>query len=57
MKLHHIYRGHNTPYATRRASTTEIEEVLLDANSTFRRNLRDRAATHVAAGAQPQVGR
>jgi hypothetical protein len=50
MRLQHIYWGHNTPYATRRATTTEIEEVLLDQNTVFRRNLRNRAATHVATG-------
>jgi hypothetical protein len=29
---------------------TEIEELLLDASSAFRRNLRGRAATHHARG-------
>jgi hypothetical protein len=29
---------------------TEIEVVLLDASSAFRRNLRGRAATHLARG-------
>jgi hypothetical protein len=50
MRLETIYWGHNAPYATRRATITEIEDVLLDPNSVFRRNLRGRAATHVAAG-------
>ena len=50
MRLQHIYWGHNTHYATRRATTTEIEDVLLHPNSTFRRNLRNRAATHMATG-------
>jgi hypothetical protein len=50
MRLDHIYWGHNTPYATRRATITEIEDVLLDPKSAFRRNLRGRAATHLATG-------
>jgi hypothetical protein len=50
MRLQHIYWGHNLPYATRRATTTEIEDVLLNPSSSFRRNLRGRAATHLATG-------
>jgi hypothetical protein len=50
MRLQGVYWGHNTAYATRRATITEIEEVLMDANSAFRRNLRGRAATHLARG-------
>jgi hypothetical protein len=42
--------GSNTLYATRRATQTEIEDVLTDYRSTFRRNLPGRAATHVADG-------
>ncbi|GAA4684344.1 hypothetical protein Prum_064830 [Phytohabitans rumicis] len=40
----------NTPYATRRASVAEIEDVLCDFRSVFRRNLPGRAATHLATG-------
>jgi len=50
MRFDHIYWGHNTPYATRRATIAEIEYVLLNPQSAFRRNLRGRAATHVATG-------
>ncbi len=50
MRLQQIYWGHNTAYATRRATMTEIEEVLVSPNSAFRRNLRGRAATHLASG-------
>jgi hypothetical protein len=42
--------GNNTPYATRRATQSEIEDVLTDHQSSFRRNLPGRAATHVADG-------
>jgi hypothetical protein len=50
MTIARIYWGRNTAYATRRATRKEIEEVLLDHRSVFRRNLRGRAASHVAAG-------
>lgn len=56
MRLEHIYWGHNTPYATRRATIKEIEDVLLDPKSAFRRNLRGRAATHLATG-RTEAGR
>jgi hypothetical protein len=50
MTIARIYWGRNTSYAIRRASRKEIEEVLLDHRSVFRRNLNGRAASHVAAG-------
>ncbi len=50
MKLQRIFWGTNTAYATRRATMSEIEEVLLDTGSAFRRNMRGRAATHLARG-------
>jgi hypothetical protein len=50
MRLQQVYWGHNTAYATRRATIVEIEEVLLDPSSAFRRNLRGRAATHLVSG-------
>ncbi len=56
MRLDQIYWGHSTPYATRRATIAEIEDVLLDPRSAFRRNLRGRAATHLATG-RTEVGR
>jgi hypothetical protein len=54
MHIQSIYWGHNIPYATRRATITEIEDVLLDPASAFRRNLRRRAATHLASGRTAQ---
>jgi hypothetical protein len=56
MRLQYIHWGHNTPYATRRATITEIEAVLFDPQSAFRRNLPGRAATHIAIG-RTQAGR
>ena len=56
MRLDQIYWGHNAAYATRRATMIEIEDVLLNPHSAFRRNLRGRAATHVATG-RTQAGR
>jgi hypothetical protein len=50
MRFQQVYWGHNIAYATRRATIVETEEVLLDPNSAFRRNLRGRAATHLASG-------
>jgi hypothetical protein len=50
MRIRHIVWGGNAPYATRRATIEEIEEVLLDHRSDFRRNLTGRAATHIAKG-------
>jgi hypothetical protein len=48
--------GPQHPYATRRATITEIEDVLLDPKSALRRNLRGRAATHLATG-RTEAGR
>jgi len=56
MRLEQIYWGHNTPYATRRATITEIEDVLLDPTSVFRRNRRGGAAIHLATG-RTEAGR
>jgi len=42
--------GANTTYATRRATQSEIEDILIDPKTVFRRNLPGRAATHVAQG-------
>jgi hypothetical protein len=39
----------NTTYATKRATRAEIEEVFAN-RLTIRRNLRGRAATHLALG-------
>jgi hypothetical protein len=50
MRISSVYWGTNTSYATRRASIEEIEHVLLKPGAKFRRNLRNRAATHIATG-------
>jgi hypothetical protein len=49
MRISTIYWP-STTHATRRASVTEIEEVLLSSATTFRRNLPGRAGTHLAVG-------
>ncbi|WP_067502763.1 hypothetical protein [Actinoplanes sp. TFC3] len=56
MVIHRIIWANNTYYATRRASRQEIEEVLLRAGTSFRRNLSGRAATHQATG-RTEAGR
>ena len=50
MRIKIIVWNGNTEYATRRATTTEIEDVLTDPNTRYRRNLRGRAASHLAVG-------
>ena len=50
MRFQDIHWGHNTGYATRRATISEIEDVLLDPRSVFRRNLPGPAAAHLATG-------
>jgi hypothetical protein len=50
MRIRHIIWANNTSYATRRATIQEIEDVLLSASSSFRRNLSGRAGTHRATG-------
>jgi hypothetical protein len=49
-RISFIKWANNTVYATRRATHTEIEEVLTDHRSLFRRNLPGRTATHVVDG-------
>ncbi|WP_203708633.1 hypothetical protein [Asanoa iriomotensis] len=53
MRISSVKWGANTLYATRRASIKEIEHVLLTPGAKFRRNLRGRAATHIATGRTP----
>jgi hypothetical protein len=50
MRIRIILWNGNTSYATRRATIEEIEDVLRDHRSDFRRNLPNRAATHLAKG-------
>ncbi len=50
MRIRDVLWNGNTFYATRRATIEEIEEVLLNYRSSFRRNLPGRAATHIAKG-------
>jgi hypothetical protein len=50
MRINMILWGNNTSYATRRATIDEIEDVLMSASSSFRRNLPGRAGTHQASG-------
>jgi len=50
MRISSVNWSANTFYATRRASIEEIEHVLLAPGAKFRRNLRGRAATHLATG-------
>lgn len=50
MRIKSIVWNGNTFYATRRAAMEEIEDVLLDHRSDFRRNLPGRAATHLVRG-------
>ena len=50
MRIRIILWNGNTFYATRRATIEEIEHVLRDHTSDFRRNLPNRRATHVAKG-------
>ncbi|WP_433218832.1 hypothetical protein ACQP00_13545 [Dactylosporangium sp. CS-047395] len=49
VKILLIRWGLNSTYATKRATSAEIEEVLLS-RPTIRRNLRGRTSTHVAYG-------
>jgi hypothetical protein len=50
MRISRVVWNANAAYATRRATTQEIEDVLLDHTSRFRRNLPGRVASHVAIG-------
>jgi hypothetical protein len=50
MRIKSIVWNGNTRYATRRATAEEVEDILLDYRSDFRRNLPGRAATHLAKG-------
>jgi len=56
MRIAYVVWGANTAYATRRATIGEIEDVLLTHGAKFRRNLRNRAATHTATG-RTEAGR
>jgi hypothetical protein len=50
MRIQNVYWSNNVGHATRRATMSEIEEVLLSRSSSFRRNVAGRKATHIAKG-------
>ena len=50
MRIKDILWNGNTAYADRRATIEEIEDVLSDPKSSFRRNLPGWVASHLAKG-------